>query len=96
MMSPHHYANLIAEISCSYYDMERIRIVRAAARRSAFTSYQILGLVASIRNEDHKLGIAKELYFNAVDKENYHFIRDAFSYRYSKRNFDLWLSSQLY
>ncbi len=74
------------------FDKDRSAIILSVARNSNFTSEQVYGLLMTLSFENAKLQIAKDLYMNCVDKQNYFRVYDAFDFDNSKRELAEYIS----
>ncbi|WP_026976195.1 DUF4476 domain-containing protein [Flavobacterium tegetincola] len=66
-------------------DDSKMIMITSTTQFSRFTSRQIYDLVKTLNFENNKLQLAKQLFSNCVDKQNFYQVYSAFNFESSKR-----------
>lgn len=75
------------------FDDGKIAMIKQQMRTSMFTSAQIRDLVKALSFDNKKLALAKSMYRNCADKNQYFMVYDAFDFESSKRELMEYISN---
>jgi hypothetical protein len=67
------------------FENSKMDIIKQQSKTGAFTSQQIKSILMSLNYEANKLEMAKLLYRNCADKQNFFLVYDVFSFESSKK-----------
>ncbi|MBZ4189682.1 DUF4476 domain-containing protein [Niabella beijingensis] len=71
---------LAASINGKVFDNDKEAIFRAGTKYNSFTTAQVRELINSFQFEENKLKMAKLIFPQVQDKQNYHQLKDCFQY----------------
>jgi hypothetical protein len=83
-MSDFDFNNMKQFVRKEAFDDRRMNIVRQAAGRSNFSTAQVRDLMGIFSFDEGKLDLAKYLYNNTIDRNNYYQLSDALTFASSK------------
>ena len=66
------------------YKADRLPTARLVTKDYCFVSSQVVTVIGGFTYEDNKLELAKELYEQTTDKQNYDLVVDSFTYKSNK------------
>jgi Domain of unknown function (DUF4476) len=93
-MSPTDFDMLYATITNTTFERTRTDLLRQAARDNYFDTRQITALVSLLTFESSKLAVAKMLYDNTIDKQNYYRIANTLTFDASKIELEQYVASR--
>ena len=85
-MNPQDFSNLVKAVKREgRTDDSKMIMITSTTQFSRFTSRQIYDVVKTLNFESNKLQLAKQLFSNCVDKQNFYQAYSAFNFESSKR-----------
>ena len=85
-MNPQDFSNLVKAVKREgRTDDSKMIMITSTTQFSRFTSRQIYDVVKTLNFESNKLQLAKQLFSNCVDKQNFYQVYSAFNFESSKR-----------
>lgn len=85
---------LAAAINGKTFDNEKEAIFRAGTRYNSFTTEQVRQLIISFSFGNNKLNMAKLIFPQVTDKQNYHQLKDCFTFLGEQNDFMKFLNQQ--
>jgi hypothetical protein len=83
-MNDQTFASFIQTMKKESFESTRLDLTKQTAAGNYFTTSQVKQLIALFTFEDSKLDVAKYVYGNTTDRENYFLLYDSFTYSRSK------------
>lgn len=93
VMNNQEFANLVKEVKReANFDDNKSRMIVSVAQHVNFSSNQTYQLVKLLNYESNKLQLAKQLFGQCVDKQNFYQVYKAFNFESSKRELSEYIS----
>ena len=83
------------KIDSEVFKDDKLRRARTVTRGKCFMVYQVIDIIDSFTFEDNKVDLAKELYDQTVDRENYGLIIDELVHKSNKDELRDFIDSQV-
>lgn len=88
IMQPERFASFMDILSRRSFDDDKLRSLRAQARRVYFTSQQVAEIIRVFSFDERRLEVAKELYERTVDPENYFVVIESIEFDSTRRKLE--------
>lgn len=96
VMGDRNFRNFMAALQKNAFDDGKMSFLNSQLRNSFFTSNQIKQILGSFAFDDKRLVIAKSLYHNCLDKENFYVVYDVFAFDSNRRQLMDFVAQQSY
>lgn len=92
-MNNQEFVNLVKAVKREVnFDDNKSRMITSVAQHVNFTANQTYELVKLLNYENNKLQLAKQLFGQCVDKQNFYQVYKAFNFESSKRELSEYIS----
>ncbi len=92
ILSKHEFKNLKRLIRAQSFESEKLNVVKQNLQNHWISSKQVRDIMYLLNYESSRLNFAKYAYDYTIDKDHYYRVYDAFNYRSSADELDLFLS----
>lgn len=85
------FKHLMEDLDYMHYEFEKVELIRRATKGYELSTKQVKRMLKTLRRDESKLSLAKDLYYQTFDFWEYDRLESIFRYKYNKREFRRWL-----